>query len=175
MSYYGLDANITGKLTIPATQWFWWYSATTTPSWSGEGVIPANLYSLSTAASPGTALAPASSVLTADAGGLALIVFPVKGKYTISFTAPFINTATNNMAWWTVNTGYDAVGNTNLARYNIGWMSPPNGFATTVIFSGIFNAGDKVYPTCYSSTTTSLGTNTGQRFSLSVVLEYRCP
>lgn len=177
MSSYGSDANITGKLIKPAEQWFWWYSVTSTSNFQYEWYIPISYWTLSTANSTGTSVASAASVLTSTDGtanGQCLIVFPFKGKYTISFTVPFNGTAANAMAWWTVNTGYDAVGNTSPIRYNLGWQSPRNTAVITVTFTGIFNAGDKVYPTVYSSALTNLASNSGQRFSMSVVLDYRC-
>lgn len=178
MSNYGLNANVIGKLVKPCHQWFWWYNAAAPgPSFTFEGIVPFNLWSLSTGATTGSNVAAATSVLSSVDGtpaGGSIITFPVKGKYTISFSVPIGSGATNNMAWWTVNTGYDAVNNTSLIRNNLGWASPPNTIAASVTFSGIFNAGDKVYPVVYSSTATNLDANTDKRFSLSVVLDYQC-
>jgi len=178
MSSYGPDANITGKLTKPSEQWFWWYNnPANAPTFQAEGVVPLNLWTLVPAATTGTSVSPATTILSSidnTATGGSVVTFPVKGKYTISFSAPLTNTATNPQMWWTINTGYGITGNTTLWQNSLGWASTPSGLAGYCTYSGFFNAGDKVYPTVFSNASTAMGYNTTNRFSLSIVLDYRC-
>lgn len=178
MSSYATDANIVGKLTKPSEQWFWWYNnSANAPNFQNEYFLPLNVWSLNAAASTGTSVSPANNVMSSTTNsptGSTIITFPVKGKYTISFSVPTASSATNTQAWWTINTGYGVTGNTTAWTNSLGWNSSPNGLAPCCTFSGLFDAGDKVYPTIFSNAATSLWNNTVKRFSLSVVLDYRC-
>lgn len=177
MSNYGLNATIAGNLTKPSKQWFWWYNIPQSGfTWTfiNEFIIPKGVWTPSPSDTTGTA-SILSSLDGTDNGG-SQITFPVTGKYTISFTAPFGWGSQKSQLWWTVNSSrYDATNNTTLWKNSLGWSSPPNTFAGTVTFSGIFDAGDKVYPVMFSTTHNSLPFNAQNRWSMSVVLDYECP
>ena len=107
------------------------------------------------------------------------LTFPITGLYTISFQGRFGAAASNqdNALWfnpytWT-NVGFSGNSNTSTAR--IGITESLGMLGGTATYTGMFTAGDKMWPCAYAQSSTSITpTSTTGSTMLGMTLIYAC-
>lgn len=107
------------------------------------------------------------------------LTFPITGLYTISFQGRFFSAASNqdNAIWfnpytWT-NVGFSGNSNTSTAR--IGIAEAQGMLSGTATYTGMFTAGDKMWPCAYAQSGSAIvATSTAGSTMLGITLIYAC-